>query len=70
MNGAPALLSRTVVLRSASGQPLVRVGVVPAAVAVAAGLALAPRATAVAGVIALFRRLSLSLDGGPAELDR
>lgn len=62
MNQTRPPLSRTVTLRSADGGPVVRVGVVPAAVGLAAALALAPRLTALAGLTALLRRLSLSID--------
>jgi hypothetical protein len=54
---------RTVTLRSASGKPLLTLGALPAAAALAVALALAPRITAAAAVGALVRRLSLSLDG-------
>jgi hypothetical protein len=60
--GNPAL-SRTITLRSSSGRPLARVGLVPAAAAVAAGLVLAPRLTAIAAIGGLLRGVSLTVDG-------
>jgi hypothetical protein len=56
-------LSRTLTLRNSSGSPIVRVGVLPAALGAMIALALAPRLTALAALAALLRRLSLTLDG-------
>jgi hypothetical protein len=58
-------LRRTVTLRSPSGDSLVRVRLLPAAVGVALALALAPRLTLLATLAALLRRMSLSVDGTP-----
>lgn len=62
MTVAPPALSHTVSLRSASGEPIVRLGVLPAAAGAAIGLAFFPRLTALAALAALLRRLSLSID--------
>jgi hypothetical protein len=62
MTDARPALSRTLTLRSASGNPVVRVGVVPAAAATAVALAFFPRLTALAALAALLRRASLSID--------
>ncbi len=62
MTEVPRALSHTVSLRSPSGEPIVRVGVLPAAVAAAIALAFFPRLTALAALAALLRRLSLSID--------
>lgn len=62
MTEARSALSHTVSLRSPSGQPVVSVGVLPAAVATALALALIPRLTALAALAALLRRMSLSVD--------
>ncbi|MBP1633395.1 MAG: hypothetical protein H6Q11_1683 [Acidobacteria bacterium] len=56
-------LSRTVTLRSPAGQPVMRVGLLPAALAGLAALAFFPRVTALALLAAWLRRLSLSIDG-------
>jgi len=66
MNATPAE-RRTVTLRSSSGRGLLTVPVLPAALAAAASLALAPRATALAAIGALLRGMSLSIDGVPAS---
>jgi hypothetical protein len=63
MTSGNAALSRTVTLRSSSGRPLVQVGLVPAAAAVVAGLALAPRLTAIAAIGGLLRGVSVTIDG-------
>jgi hypothetical protein len=55
-------LSRTVTLLSPSGDPVVRVGVLPAAVGAVLALSFAPRLTALAAFTALLRRMSLSVD--------
>ena len=55
-----------VALRGPSGDTLVGIEAVPAAVLLAAALAVAPRLTAVAAVAALFRRFSLSFERSPA----
>lgn len=55
-------LNRTLTLRSSSGTPVARVGVVPAAVGAVVALAFVPRLTALAAFAALLRRMSLSVD--------
>ncbi|MBN2114819.1 MAG: hypothetical protein JW785_11920 [Acidimicrobiia bacterium] len=60
MNATPAE-RRTVTLRSSSGRVLLTVPVLPAALAAAASVALAPRATALAAIGALLRGMSLTL---------
>ena len=64
MPDAAPTLRRTVTLYGPSGKPVITVPVLPAAAAVAAALALAPRITALAALAALLRRMSLSLNGG------
>lgn len=56
-------LNRTVTLRSPSGRPLVRVGLLPAALVGLAALAFFPRLTALATLAAWLRRVSLSIGG-------
>jgi len=53
---------RNVSLRNPEGEAVVTIGLLPAAVAAAAALILAPRLTAAAAVTVLFRRMSLSID--------
>jgi hypothetical protein len=67
MTDTPSLPRRTVTLASSSGKPLLKVPLLPAAAAAAVALALAPRLTALAAVGALLRRLSLTLNGAPAD---
>jgi hypothetical protein len=55
--------NRTLTLRSPSGKPVVRVGLLPAAAAGLAALAFFPRLTALAALGAWLRRVSLSVDG-------
>ncbi len=62
MTAGNATLSRTVIVRSAAGRPLARVGLIPALAAAAAGLVLAPRLTAVIAIGGLLRGVSLSVD--------
>ena len=62
MEDTRPILSRTITLRSPAGRPVVRVGLLPAAVAALAALILVPRITALAALAALWRRMSLSLD--------
>ncbi|MCJ7726225.1 MAG: DUF4342 domain-containing protein [Acidimicrobiia bacterium] len=57
MNGDKALT-----IRSRRGRPLLKVGLVPGIAVGAAALLLAPRATAVAAVGAMFRGISLTID--------
>jgi hypothetical protein len=63
MTETGSALSHTISLRSPSGQPVVRVGVLPAAVGTAVALAFVPRLTALVALAALLRRMSLSVDG-------
>jgi len=56
-------LNRTVTFRSPSGRPVVRVGLLPAALAGLAVLVFFPRVTALALLAAWLRRMSLSIDG-------
>jgi hypothetical protein len=63
MTEASRALHHTISLRSPSGEPIVRVGVLPAAVGAAIALAFLPRLTALTALAALLRRLSLSIDG-------
>ncbi len=63
MTDTRPILSRTFTLRSPSGGPIVRIGVLPAAVGAAVALAFVPRLTALAALAALLRRMSLSIDG-------
>ncbi|MBP1631972.1 MAG: hypothetical protein H6Q11_260 [Acidobacteria bacterium] len=56
-------LNRTVTFGSPSGKPLVRVGLLPAALAGLAALVFFPRVTALAVLAAWLRRVSLSIDG-------
>jgi len=65
MTEVPAVLRRTVTLRTSAGKPVVALPAVTAAAAFAATLALAPRFTALAAVAALLRKMSLTLDGAP-----
>jgi hypothetical protein len=53
---------RNVSLRNPDGEAVVTFGLLPAAAAAAAALILVPRLTAVAAIVALFRRMSLSID--------
>jgi len=53
---------RTIVLRSASGKPLLTLPLLPAAAAAGAALALAPRLAAAAALGALLGKLSLSVE--------
>lgn len=62
MTEARTTPTHTVSLRSPSGEAVVRVGVLPAAVGAALALALVPRLTALATLAALLRRMSLSID--------
>lgn len=63
MTDTSPALSRTLTLRSPSGDAVLRVGVLPAALGTAAALAFVPRLTALAALAALLRRMSLSIDG-------
>ena len=54
--------THTVSLRSASGEPVLRAGALPAAVGAALAVYLVPRLTALAALAALLRRMSLSID--------
>lgn len=63
MTDTRPILSRALTLRSPSGGPIVRVGVLPAAAGAAVALAFVPRLTALAALAALLRRMSLSIDG-------
>lgn len=63
---APAGRSRrTVTLRSSSGKAVLTVPLLPAAVAGAVALAVAPRITALAALAALVRKMSLSMERPP-----
>ena len=63
---APAARSRrTVTVRSSSGKAMLTVPLVPAAVAGAVALALAPRITALAALAALVQKMSLSIEAPP-----
>ena len=53
---------RALTVRSRRGTPLLRVGLGPGLAAGAAAVLLAPRATAVAAVAAMFRGISLTVD--------
>ena len=65
MTDAAPTPRRTVTLRSPSGKPVLTLPALPAAAAVAAALALAPRLTATAALAALLRKMSLSIDAAP-----
>ena len=54
---------RSVTLHAEDGRPLVRLKLLHAAALAAAGIVVAPRLTAAAAVGALFKGLSLSVDG-------
>ncbi|MCB2224057.1 MAG: DUF4342 domain-containing protein [Actinobacteria bacterium] len=53
---------RALTVRSRRGRPLLRVGLGPGVAAGVAAVLLAPRATAVAAVGAMFRGISLTVD--------
>ncbi len=62
MTQARPALSRTLTLRSPGGDPVLRIGALPAAVGAALALIFAPRLTALAALAALLRRMSLTID--------
>jgi len=53
---------RALTIRSSQGRPLLRVGLGPGLAVGVAAVLLAPRATAAAAVIAMFRGVSLTID--------
>jgi hypothetical protein len=63
MTDARPTPGRTVTVRSPSGRPVVRIGLLPGALAGLIGLAFFPRLTALAILAAWLRRVSLSIDG-------
>jgi hypothetical protein len=67
MPDASAPFRRTVTLHAPSGKPVLTVPVLPAAVVATTALALAPRITALAALIALLRKMSLSLGAAPSR---
>jgi len=62
MTDPAAAPRRTVTLRSPSGKPLLTLRAVPAALAAAAALVVAPRLTAVAALAALARKMTLTIE--------
>ena len=65
MTATAAHSRRTVTLRSSSGKAVLTVPLLPAAVAGAVALAVAPRITAVAALTALVQKMSLSMEAPP-----
>jgi hypothetical protein len=65
MTAAAARSRRTVTLRSSSGKAVLTVPLLPAAVAGAVALAVAPRITALAALGALVQKMSLSMQAAP-----
>lgn len=58
---------RTVTVRAADGHPMVQAKLLHAVIAAAAGIVIAPRLTAAAAVGALFKGLTVSVDGAGEE---
>ena len=54
--------SGTVTLRSADGEVVAGLGLLPASICLGVGLSVAPRLTAMAAIGALLARMSLSFD--------
>ncbi len=59
-------MERTVTIGGPNGSPAVKLKLLHAAAAAAAGVVLAPRLTAAASIAALIKGVSVSIDG-PAE---
>ena len=59
-------MERTVTIGGPGGSPAVKVKLLHAAVAAAAGVALAPRLTALASIAGLIRGVTVSIDAPPA----
>ncbi|MEX0825594.1 MAG: DUF4342 domain-containing protein [Acidimicrobiia bacterium] len=58
---------RTVTVRAADGRPMVKAKLLHAVIAAAAGIVIAPRLAAAAAVGALFKGLTVSVEGTGEE---
>jgi hypothetical protein len=58
---------RTVTVRSADGHPMMKAKLLHAVIAAAAGIVIAPRLAAAAAVGALFKGITVSVDGAAEE---